>query len=736
MPRASIASFLIVIVVCLSSFGANAAEETSRPRVGLVLSGGGARGLAHVGVLKVLEEMNIPVDAIAGTSMGAVVGGLYASGMSANEIEKMLLTVDWQDAFSDRLPRRDLGFRRKQDDDNFLVHYALGIGSEGFKLPKGLIQGQKLSQVLRTATLTVAATNNFDKLPIPFRAVATDLETGEPVVMRSGDLVIAMRASMSLPGAFIPAEREGRLLVDGGLTENLPIDVAQAMNVDVLIVVDVSSPLRSRTELNSPLEIPLQSFAIMMRSRTEEQRALLHNRDIVIEPQLGNYANMDFVHVVKASSAGEQATRDATARLAALSVSESAYKQYLAARGSRDVAPPKVAFVRTDADASRYQRMVKETLGDIVDKPLDKAVIETRLDNLYALDLFESVDYTVVEENGQTGLEFHLRRKSWGPNYVRFGLNIEDDFEGNSRYNAAMRFISTELNELGGEWLTDLQIGDHPRFYSEFYQPLGFGHRYFVSPHAGYEIRNLEVHDINDRITEYRLREYNGGLDFGRELGKWGEWRAGIFRGAGNSRVRVGDPTIPEQSFDSGGYFARVTYDQIDSVFFPRNGEQFQMQWIGQRTDAGSDRNSDRVELNGLVARSFGKHTVMFWASGGATLNRPVYAQDYFTLGGFLNLSGLRTGELSGPNYGIGRFIYYRNISRGGSGVFDVPLYLGFSVEAGNVWPDLNDASFGNLSKNGSVFLGADTFLGPIYLAAGSDTTGQSAFYLFLGRTF
>ncbi len=728
------------IVVCLSSYGASAQTRAERPRIGLVLSGGGARGAAHVGVLKVLEEMRIPIDAIAGTSMGAVIGGLYASGMSAKEIEDLLRTVDWQEAFSDRLPRRDLGFRRKQDDDNFLVRYALGISSDGFKLPTGLIQGQKLAQVLRGATLPVGVIQDFDKLPIPFRAVATDLETGMPVIMNSGDLASAMRASMSAPGVFIPAEREGRLLGDGGLVENLPIDVARSMNVDVLIVVDVTFPLFARKELKSPLEMALQSLAIMMGTRTREQRAGLTSADIVIGPQLGTFGTADFDRVARAFNLGEQAAREAQSRLAALSLSLSDYHLYLqtcqAARNPNGTAQRVVSFVRVDGNARRYQPMVDAAMRDVLAKPLDKSLVERRLGDVYALDLFESVDYTVVEESGQSGLEFHLRRKSWGPNYVRFGLNIEDDFEGNSRYNVAARFIATELNILGGEWLTDLQIGDHPRAYSEFYQPLGFRHRYFFVPHVNLEVRNLEVHDLADRITEYRLREYEFGVDFGRELGKWGEWRTGIFRGAGSSRVRVGDPTLPEQSFDSGGYFARATYDQIDSVFFPRNGEQLQLQWIGQRTDAGSDRNSDRIEIDGLIARSFGRHTVIFSAAAGSTLNKQSYAQDYFTLGGFLNLSGLRTGELSGPNYGIGRFIYYRNISRGGSGVFDVPLYAGLSLEAGNVWQSRSDATFSTLSKNGSLFLGADTILGPVYLGAGSDTTGESAFYLFLGRTF
>jgi NTE family protein len=708
----------------------------SRPRIGLVLSGGGARGAAHVGVLKVIEELRIPIDAVAGTSMGAGVGGLYASGMSAAEVEHLLKSVDWQDSFSDRPPRRDLGFRRKQDDRNFLVRYGLGIKSDGFKLPKGLVQGQKLAQILRGATLPVAEISNFDRLPVPFRAVATDLETGAPVVMGNGDLVTAMRASMSAPGVFLPTERDGRMLVDGGLTHNLPVDVARQMGVDILIVVDVSFSLYSREEMTSPLDITNQAAAIMIRKSTLEDRAKLTDDDILIDPLLGSFRSTNFAQVDQARIMGELAARAATPRLINLSLDQEGYAAYLASRNPREIEAPYIDFVRGDPASARYESRVTSMLSDQVGKPLDKAWVERRISDLYALDLFETVDYSIVEDDGKTGLEFRLRRKSWGPNYIRFGLNLIDDFEGNSRYNVAARFIVTELNELGGEWLSDIQIGDNPRFFSEFYQPLAFTSRYFVAPNVRVESRNLEVRDAQERISVYRVRESEGGLDFGRELGDWGEWRLGVLRGNSSSRVRIGDGLSLDENSNNGGYFARVSYDKLDSRFFPRYGEQFEMQWTGQRENVGADRHSDRVSAGALVARSRGRNTLIFSANIGSTLNSDTFAQDYFTLGGFLNLSGLRPGELSGPHFGIGRLQYYRKVSRGGEGVLDVPLYAGFSVEAGNVWQQRDDARFGNLRKNGSVFLGADTILGPIYLGAGSDSKGESGFYLFLGRTF
>ncbi len=717
-----------------------ATTEQTRPRVGLVLSGGGARGAAHVGVLKVLDELRIPVDAIAGTSMGAVVGGLYASGMPVADIEKLLRSVNWEDAFKDRPPREELGFRRKQDDREFLVRYALGVTEQGFVLPRGLVQGQKLEQVLRKASLPVAAIQHFDRLPIPFRAVATDLETGEPVVIDSGDLVTAMRASMSAPGVFAPVERDGKLLVDGGLTENLPVSIARAMNVDVLIVVDVSFPLYAADELTSPLEVTNQAFAILIRGRTREQRALLGPNDIVIEPPLGRFASIEFARVPQALRAGEIGAREKTAALDKLSLSPDDYVRYLATRNPRDASLPVIQFVRADPRSMEYDPLVKATMSNLIGKPMDADRVRNQLSSLYALDRFESIDYNLIEEDGRAGLELDLRRKSWGPNYVRFGLNLEDNFEGTSRYNAAVRLIATELNPLGAEWLTDLQIGDNPRIFTEFYQPLSLASRYFVAPSIDFEERSVFQlgSEGRDLLAEYRVRSLQGGVDVGREISNWGEIRFGIRRGTGRSRVLIGDPTLPVDTFDRGGYFARFSYDRLDSIFFPRHGQQFEFEWRGERESIGSDENLNAFASSWLVARSFDRHTLILWLSGGTVADSAlVRPENFYSLGGFLNLSGLAPGALAGPHFGIGRLIYQRRVGRGGEGVLNFPAYAGLSFEAGNAWLDSSQASFGDLRKDFSVFFGVDSPLGPVYLATGYDAEEhQKAFYLFLGRTF
>lgn len=724
------------VFTCCFVAGIVAAAEESRPRVGLVLSGGGARGAAHVGVLKVLDELRVPVDAIAGTSMGAIVGGLYASGIPGAEIERLIRSLNWQDAFQDRPAREDLGFRRKQDDRNFLVRYALGLKDSGVVLPLGLIQGQKLEQVLRNATLPVSEIQSFDDLPIPFRAVATDLESGEPVIMSSGDLVSAMRASMSAPGVFAPVQRDGRLLVDGGLVENLPIQIARAMDVDVLIVVDVSFPLYARDELTSPIEVTNQAFAILIRGRTLEQRQTLTPSDVVIDPPLGRFTSADFSRVPQAIRAGERAAKSHESQLQALALSEDAYRTYLANRKPRSLGNPTIEFVRADETSSEYEALVQATMRDLVGEAFDQEIVARRLSSLYALDRFESIDYALVEEQGRAGLELDLRRKSWGPNYVRVGLNLEDDFEGNSRYNAAARFIVTEINGLGGEWLTDLQIGETPRFFTEFYQPLSLASRYFIAPQLSLEERSVFSLRERDRIAEYRVRSAYGGLDVGRELSSWGEFRLGVRRGRERSRILIGDPDLPTDKFDRGGVFARFSYDKLDSIFFPRHGQQFEFEWRGERHNFGADEDFDTFQTSWLVARSFDRHTLIFWADAGTTDDPPLTPESFFSLGGFFNLSGLPPGYLSGPHYGIARLLYYRRVGRGGSGVLDLPAYAGLSLEAGNTWMERGDMNVDDLRTNGSLFFGVDTPLGPLYLATGFDEDGDKAFYLFLGRTF
>ena len=753
-PRLGVASLILAVVWLAGSARSDAQSPAAepgappgvaahRPRVGLVLSGGGARGAAHIGVLKVLEQMRVPIDAIAGTSMGAVVGGLYASGLSAHEIEKIMTSINWQDAFRDRPPREDLTLRRKQEDETFLVKFPLGVHDGHILLPKGLIQGQKLTQTLRGLTLPVARISNFDGLPTRFRAVATDLETGDTVVMGEGDLTSAMRASLSAPGVFSPVEREGHLLVDGGIADNLPVDIARAMGVDVLIVVDVGFPLLPRRQLNSAPVISSQMLAILIHRNAAAQLATLTPKDVLIQPQLGDASSFDFGIVARAIGVGEAAARGQAAPLSTLGVSEQEMQRYVQGRENSRVPPPRIDFVEADPASEPYGAATASLFNDLTGKPLDPDAVARRVTAIYGRGGLDTLDYHVVGDPSRYGLSLDAHPSSQGPNYLRFGLSLQDDFQGNSTYNAALRYVMADITRNAGEWVTDLQIGSVERISTELFLPLAQFSGWFVMPHAATGSRDLDVLQDQNLLAEYRVHTLDFGLDLGRQFGNWGEIRVGAQREQGHFRLKIGDPADPNlpqanlTPFNTHDYFVRFTYDRLDDVNFPHRGQQAMLQWSGERSVSGAQQTSDQVTFNYVGAHSFGRDTLSFSASGGMTLQAKLTDINLlFPLGGFLNLSGLRANSLTGPDFGIARLLYYRQIGRGGPGYLDVPTYLGVSLEGGNVWQSRSEARLGNIQKDVSLFLGLDTFLGPVYLASGFDEHGNQAFYLFLGKTF
>ena len=568
-------------------------------------------------------------------------------------------------AFRDRPARNTLNFRRKQDDREFLVRFPLGIQSGNFRVPRGLIQGQRLTQTLRLETLPVATVDDFDELPTPFRAVAADLETGERVVLERGDLTSAMRASMSAPGVFAPVEVDGRLLVDGGIVENLPVDVVKAMGVDIVIAVDVGFRPVARKELTSALAVSNQAVTIMMMRETGRQRVAARRQR-------------------PAHHAGPRGTSSPpisppSARLIGLGLDGDARKCRAAgaafagrgrvaalrrrAHGIRTKEQAVVHFVRTDKRSERYSERIQAELGPVLGQPLDPEEMDERLSHFYGSDNFEALDYRLVRDGVLTGIEVSARRKSWGPNYLRFGLELQDDFQGGNSFNAGVRAQVTEVNRFGAEWQTDLQVGANPLFRTEFYQPIGYTSNWFVVPRLLVERQNLDIFEGDRRLATYRVDDRELEFDFGREFGSWGELRGGHHprqtATAISRSATPDDPGLPPRTeFDRGEFMSRFSVDLLDDVYFPRHGDLFTLQWNGPRESLGADANADRVSLDWTHARSWSRNTLILSAAGGAHVSGPTdQVQDFYSLGGLFNLSGLSPDQISGPQFGIARAI-------------------------------------------------------------------------------
>ena len=710
------------------------ANKAERPKIGLALSGGGARGAAHVGVLRVLEQLRIPVDYIAGTSMGSIIGGLYASGMTLDEIEDALVTMDWDHIFDDNPPREELSFRRKRDDDLYLIKAKPGIKASGLKLPAGLVQGQKFELALRRLTLPVATVEDFDQLVIPFRAVASDIGTGKSVVLGEGDIARAMRASMAVPGAFAPSEIGGKLLVDGGITNNLPISVVRDMGADIVIAVDISTPLMNPDDVRNVLSITLQLTSIMTRTNTEQQIASLGDRDILIVPDLGDITSTDFTRAKEAIPTGMVAAEAERDELARLSLSHTAYQSHLAARILPSREKPIVQFLEIRNNSHLADEMLRERLNMKKGEPLDTAQLEKDINTIYGLELFESVDYHVIEQEGETGVVLDARARSWGPDYLQFGLALSSDADGESSYNFGVAYLKTTINELGGEVRLGVQLGQDPGIAAEWHQPLDFHSQYFFEPEVVYGARTQSLYTAGGRnkVAEYRITEARLELAAGRELSVFGEARLGYRRGAGDADLTIGSPDLPEGSFDSGSVFGRLFVDRLDNSYFPSTGYKGKIEYELFREGLGNDQDLNQLKVDLSYFETFGVHTFGLGGAFETTMDGTAAVQDRFRLGGFLRLSGFNNNALSGQNSALLTGVYYRRFTR----LKLLPWYIGGSLELGNVWEDRDDMSVDSAIMSGSVFLGADTPIGPFYTGYGYSEGGNSSLFLFLGKAF
>ncbi|WP_107850770.1 patatin-like phospholipase family protein [Oceanimonas marisflavi] len=725
-----------------------------RPRVALVLSGGGAKGAAHVGVIRVLEQHRIPVDIVTGTSMGAYVAGMYALGLDAGELEQQLLALDWNQGYQDKVGRDELSLRRKRQNDEFLLRTDIGIDEKWqLSLPGGFFQGQALGALLRRSTLTIPRLKNFDHLPIPYRAVATDMETMTPVVLKKGHLATAMQASMSVPGVLQPVALNGRLLADGGVVNNLPVDVARELGAEVVIAVDIGDAMLPREQLDSALAMVTQLTNYLTRAGTERQTALLTDKDVLLAPNIAGIGVGDFGRMPEAIERGEAAARLILPKLQALALSEQDYADYRHRKLDRRARLQRsdavfLDRVEVEGNASLSEAVIRDVLGLNPGQFHQTEELERGVRRLYALDAFEQVSYRIEEQDDEQVLTVHTREKGWGPGFVDLKFALEDDFTSRTNFEIGAQFRRTNINILGGEWLAEVTLGSNKRLASEYYTPLDTDYDFFWKARGEYDKRRRtffvepgeESFEQFGRLTtlDFDYATWRGQSELGYNLNPWSELALGVQGLTGSIDARNLDGSLDVTSI---GPYLRFSHDTLDNVFFPTHGEaaELTLGYYQNRLDGqGSNESVDGLdyELDWLRPWSGGRHTLITkLVLGGSTAEQslPVFAR---SLGGLFNLSGYQSEQLSGRYSGLAGLLYHYRWFDNDFGAFRSPVYLGGSLERGGVWNAGSEVGWDQSLTAGSIFVGVDTNWGPLYLAFGQAEGNKNSVYLYFGNLF
>lgn len=721
------------------------AAATPREPVALVLAGGGARGIAHVGVITALEEMQIPVDAVAGTSMGALVGGLYAIGMDGAELQEVIENMDWEEAFEDSVDRDDTPQWRKSDDYDYPSSISLAFKDGEASIPLGFVQGQQVRQMIKELMIEAEHIRDFDQLPTPYRAVATDIETGDAYIFDHGDIVTAMRASMSLPGILAPVEHDGRLLVDGGMAMNIPVRVGRDMGAQRLIVVDIGTPLKTRDEITSVLGVADQLLGFLTRRNSLEQLATLTDRDLLINPDLTGIGMLDFENTQQIFQSGYDAAMAMREQLEPLALDDSQWQVFLASRELPEAGTPIVDSIVIHNDSLVTDDIIRVRLAQQEGQPLDREQLQRDIANIYALDYWQIIDYELVPGDDKRNLlVINASAKGWGEDKLKIGMNMLSDMDGSSEINLGSSYLLKGVTRLGGELYGRAQIGDTLLFDLELMQPLDLRSRYFAVVHAGYKDHDVITagpeYDFDDGLGAWRVRRLGLDLDLGVNVLGNSQLRGGLFYASGKYKpdFEIGTP-LPDERFDEGGAMLSYRYDTLDNVYFPTRGGFLYADYRAFRKDLGSDEDFERWQAIGQAAYSFGsddRNTVIITGKTGQSIDAPNEPQNYFQLGGLFNLSGLNHNFFSGRQMAFAMAQYQRRLSSNSVLPIDLPVYVGASIEGGQLWSDRSEITSGEFINAGSIYLGMDSPIGPIYLAYGRSEDTQDAIYLTLGWPF
>lgn len=730
------------IIFLFSSLSSALVYAESRPKIGLVLSGGGAKGAAHIGVLKIIEKNNIPIDYVVGTSIGAYVGGLYALGYNANEIESIMLNLPWDDSYSDLIPRKLLSFEDKKNRDLYNIPLRLGLREKELKSPSGLLLGQSAGNLLKVSTDVVAELESFDDLAIPYRAIASDLAAAKAVVLNKGSITQAMRASAAVPGVVEPVKIDGKLLVDGGITNNMPIDVAKAMGADIVIAVDIGSPLLSKENINSTIDVFNQLSTIITNNTTQAQKKYLSTKDILIRPDIDDLSTTDFSIMGEALERGHQAALLSELELKELSVNEQQYADYQNIKKQKsltwfDSFNQPIVAIEYQNESAVSTAVIKEKFSIDAGEVITKERLQVAIASVYAINEFEHVDAEFVDSTEGRKLILSTRAKSWGPNYLHLGFSLESDFTHGSIVDLDLAYIQNEITPHGGKWLNEAKLGWESMLASEFYQPLTETQHYFVRTRAQYSNDKWEATKERPEITDkYFLANAGVGFNYinngAIEIGLIGE----------KGELEFEDNTGVSIDHDSIGGYLSFNYDSLNSINFPTQGNKFSidMFWRNDRYQefvgiAPKDKSLE-IKFDWRGAFQVRNHAFVGIASFATVNNETDFTVHISELGGFLNLSGYQKDALIGSHKGFAAVVYQYDLGHEYFGKTSLPLYLGTSFELGNVWGLNESVKLDDVVRSGSLYLGTDTDFGPAVFGFGFASGGQSTVFLSLGKSF
>jgi NTE family protein len=708
-----------------------ASQPQPRAKIGVALEGGGALGLAHVGVLDWFEQHHIPVDYVAGTSMGGLVGGLYAIGRSPQELAAIIAQQKWDIIIGGQTPYEDLSYRRKEDARDYPTFIQLGL-KKGLSLPAGLNAGHQISLLIDRETLPYAAVKSFDDLPIPYRCVATDLVSGKEVVFKDGSLSRAMRASMSIPGVFKPVRDGDRVLVDGGIVANLPTDVVRQMGADIVIAVHLDiSPVKA-DDIQSIFSVLGRSIDVVVR---ENELRGLAAADLVVKVDLHDYSSMDYQESKNIIAKGSAAAQNKARVLLPFALSDADWQQYLAARDSRKLNEvPVPQFVRVQGTAPDAARHLEAFLQPVVGKPIDTKTLGAMLTRLTGIGKYDSAGYTQIEEDGRTGLLVTVSEKAYAPPTLLVASEVDGSEPLDVTYTLGARLTLMDVAGYRSEWRNDILFGNTYGVASELYKPFTPTTKWFIAPRGSADSTQFRIYQRADPVVIYRLATANVGADVGYAFNRFAEIRVGYEIGDLDARVRLGLPVFPSVAGRTGNARLHFRIDRTDDPVVPRRGytAQTTFRWFDSYPGApeGFPAMQGQVQFFQPITRPA---SLFVSGEGGTTFGtRDTGPFPLFFLGGPGRLSAYGLNELYGDQYYLFRAGYLHDL-------FTMPPFLGkkiyaiASYEFAKMYGFPQESKFPNDVTAGIL---AQTAVGPLFIGGSLGDDGHRKWFFQLGRVF